>query len=145
MADATGAVTVAVLAILNADATVQARCGRATECAIAWGAFDLDRDPLPMLVFQDTEEVGGAIEGTRRVSGVLAAFATGETADDVAAGLLDAAEAALTLPALAARGLDACPDPAALPFPRDRIPIEDLGLPTLVQRTMALAIIITPE
>lgn len=145
MPDAAGQVTTTLFAILNADPTVRSLCGRSTGCAIAWGDFDATRDPLPTLCWDELTTGPGFLENSVRVPGLLAAFATGDDADDVTAALLTAAEVALSQPALAARGLDACPDPESLPWPRDHVAMDEEALPTLVQRTMALTITITPE
>jgi hypothetical protein len=147
MADATGPVVTALLAILNADTTVQSLCGRTSECAVAWGDFVLGRegDELPRLTFEDTGETDSDIENDKVVSGVLAAFACDADADHVAAQLLDAAEAAITNAALQAQGLNAGLDPTDMPWPRDRVEVTDQGFEYLVQRTMALSILITPS
>lgn len=143
MADATGTLTEALLAILNADAGVQAACGRATDCAIAWGDLDLDRDPLPILCLEDVGEGGSFLEDSDRIAFLVAAFAKGADGDTQAGNLLVAAEAALTTNALQGLGLDACVDPTSQPFPKDRVPVEDPIIPDLVQRTMAPAFLIT--
>ena len=144
MADATGLLLEAILAILNADAGVQAACGRATECAVAWDDFDLSRDPLPILVVEDLGEGGSFLEDSDRVVFLVAGMAAGAEADAITGALMSAVAAALTTPALTTRGLDACVDPSAQPFPRDRVPIDDEAIPDLVQRTIAPAFLITP-
>jgi hypothetical protein len=145
MADATGPVSVALLAILNASLGVQTACGRSTECAVAWGAYNLGEDPVPMLCWEDTGETLSDLENDKKVSGVLAAFADGPDADTTAAALLDAAETAITNASLQAQGLNAGLDPTDLPWPRDRVEITDKGYDYLVQRTLALSVLITPE
>lgn len=145
MADGTGPIAVALLAILNASPAVQAAAGRTSECAVAWGSYRLGEDPLPMLCFEDTGETTSDIENDRKVAGVLAAFATGPDADTTAAALLDAAEAAITNASLQGQGLNAGLDPTDLPWPRDRVEVTDTGLDYLVQRTLALSVLITPE
>src|SRR4051812_3777311 len=114
--DGTGPFVTAALAIWNADPTIRSLCGRTSECAIAWGDFIFDRDPIPMLCLQDTGETDADIIGDKEVTSVLAAFAAGPTADTLCAELLDAAESALTTTALMAQGIDACLDPESLPF-----------------------------
>lgn len=141
--DATGTLTEALLSILNADPAIQAACGRDADCAIAWGDLDLEDDPLPILCVEDITEDESFIENSRSVGFVIAAFAAGPTADAVTGTLLGLVEAALTTPALAALDLDAGVDPTSQPFPRDRVLVRDVGIPDLVQRTIAPAFLIT--
>lgn len=144
MADPTGVLAAAILQILNAHAGVRAVCGRTTDCAIAWGDLDLSRDPLPILLVEDVGTGGSFIEGDERVQFAVAAMASGADGDDVTGALLDAAEAALTTPALMAIVPAAAVDPTSQPFARDRVPVDDdPAIPDLVQRTMAPAFLIT--
>lgn len=144
-ADATSLGATAILAILNADTAVRSLCARTTECAIAFGDFVLGRDTLPVLLLEDTDETESDIIGDRKVSFVLAVIASGPDADDLAGQLLDAAEKAITNATLQAQGINAGLDPGSMPFPRDRAELTDPGYDYLVQRAMALALLITPE
>jgi hypothetical protein len=144
MSDATGTLTEAILAILNADTAIRTACGRATDCAIAWGDLDLEKDPLPMLCVEDLSEGDSFLEDSLSVAFVIAAFAAGPNADAITGQLLGLVEAALTTPALTAQGLDAGVDPTSQPFPRDRVLVRDVAIPDLVQRTIAPAFLITP-
>lgn len=144
MADATSPLMVAILAILNADPTVQTLCGRTARCAIAWGDLDLDNDPLPILVVEDNGEGGSFLEDSAGVNVVGAAFASGADADTTTGALLAAVEAAVTTTALMNQNIDASVDPTSQPWPKDRTPVRDEGIPDLVQRTIAMAFLITP-
>ncbi|HEY4100094.1 MAG TPA: hypothetical protein VGM20_04360 [Gemmatimonadales bacterium] len=147
MADGTGPAATAILAILNGSTDVQTAVGRATVCAMAWGAYRLGEDPMPILLLEDTSEEIGPIEGDKRVRFVLSAIAAGADGDDAAAGMLDAAERQITNATLQAppHSLNAGLDPTDMPWPRDRVEVQDKQFDYLVQRTMALAILITPE
>ncbi len=143
MADLTTQAAEAIFAILNADATIRTLCGRTTECAIAWDTHDLAVDPRPVLCVADQGTGDSFLEAGTRIGFLIGAFADGELADEVCGNLLDAVEAAITTPALMSHGLaNACVDPTAQPFPRDTVPVDDAGIPRLVQRTLALAVIL---
>jgi hypothetical protein len=144
MSDATGTLTEAILEILNADTAIRTACGRTTECAIAWGALDLEQDPLPILAVEDVNEGDSFLEDSRSVTFVIAAFASGPEADAITGNLLGLVEAALTTPAFTALDLDAGVDPTSQPFPRDRVLVRDVAIPDLVQRTIAPTFLITP-
>lgn len=144
MSDATGTLTEAVLALLNADPAIRTACGRTTACAIAWGDLDLGTDPLPILCVEDLSEGQSFLEDSRTVAFIIAAFAAGPDADAVTGQLLGLVEAALITPAFTALGLDAGVDPTSQPFPRDRVVVRDPAIPDLVQRTIAPAFLITP-
>ena len=100
----------ALVAIWNADATLRTQFGRTTALVRAWDGTLLD-GPLPVLVYQPVAEQPVDFK-TRRVSVQVTAFAATRSA---ASAAVARAIAAVTNPTLAARGLDACPDPANPP------------------------------
>jgi len=145
MPDVTNSLAEALLALCNGSSAIQALCGRSTACAVAFGDFELGRDPLPVLLVEDTGQTDSDIENDLHVGIALAAMAASPDADAITGQLLDAAEAAITNAGLQGAGLNAGLDPTDLPWPRDRVDVTDAGIDYLVQRTMALGILISPE
>jgi len=95
----------AMVAILDAAPSIAALTGR--ELGNIVPLEDEADNPTPILVYEfvDMERTGGSGD-TREV--IIDLHAVGTT-KALANALLDAAEQLLTQPALAARGLDACP------------------------------------
>lgn len=98
----------ALVAILNADAGVQAITGRTRRNLVAWG--DVNDAELPVLAYQfiDGEEIGGAGDN-RFLNYQITAIADGDGARSMTAALMERIELGITEPLLAAQGLDACP------------------------------------
>lgn len=98
----------ALVAILNADAGVQAITGRTSGNVVAWKNANDAELPVIAFLFLDGEEIGGAGDN-RFFNYQLTAIAEGDGARSMTAALMERIELGITEPLLAAQGLDACP------------------------------------
>lgn len=96
----------AIVTILSADATIRQLCGRTTGLVVLWGSIANAQRPVIAYQLSSSTRTGGAGH-RRRVQVMLAAFASGNGAQDKTEALMRRARELLTNPALKASGIDA--------------------------------------
>lgn len=95
-----------LVAIVTADATMRALCGRTTALMVPWQ--DVGEATLPVVVYQlVTMEQGGGLGDERRGVYTFTAFSEGKNARANAHALMERMEQVLTYSALTAQGLNA--------------------------------------
>jgi hypothetical protein len=102
----TKAVRAALIAIANADATLQSLCGRATRIMVPWHTIGAAQKPVLAVMIASNTYIGGDGD-KRKVLALLAAFAEGNTADAKTADLIQRCRELYTPAAFQAQGLDA--------------------------------------
>lgn len=124
----------AIVAAIEASATVQGLCGRSTEIVVERGAWRPDSQPLPAIAY-DLEEFDAAGQSALLRLAALTDL-SGNGYED-ARELLAAAIGALTYDALAAHGVEVCPG-SDRRTSVDPLAVQHEGQPQLVQADAVL-------
>lgn len=129
----------AIVTILSADATIRTLCGRTSGLVVLWDSIAAAKRPVIAYMTAASVRTGGAGH-RRRVTVLLAAFAQGNTSQDLVEALTRRVREILTNPAFKAQGIDAT---VVSTTERSTSEVEDGGLSQESRHDLDLTILLT--